>query len=131
MAYNAAHIEQHRERQRRYNATPERKENYRKYRQQNRDRCRVNDQNKRARRKHAMSGSPGVTPLQWAQIKTKHRNCCAYCGKKRPLTMDHITPLARGGKHEPDNIAPACRPCNSRKHATDPIEYANRIGRLL
>jgi len=74
-----------------------------------------------------------VTAAQWADIKQKHRHCCAYCGQKtKRLTMDHIIPLARGGKHEPDNIAPACFTCNSRKHAAHPVEFAQRVlGRLL
>lgn len=33
------------------------------------------------------------------------------------LTGDHITPLARGGTNQPDNIQVLCRACNARKHA--------------
>jgi 5-methylcytosine-specific restriction protein A len=33
------------------------------------------------------------------------------------LTGDHITPKARGGTDDPDNVAVLCRSCNSRKHA--------------
>lgn len=41
---------------------------------------------------------------------------CYWCGKKFPgiwaTTLEHILPLADGGKHELDNCALACEPCN-------------------
>ena len=41
---------------------------------------------------------------------------CQYCGvKTRELTLDHIVPRHRGGKHTWDNLVSACRPCNHRK----------------
>jgi len=43
---------------------------------------------------------------------------CYYCGKKVPprsLTMDHIVPIARGGKSTKGNLVPACRECNAKK----------------
>ena len=41
---------------------------------------------------------------------------CVYCGREGiPLTRDHIDALACGGAHEPQNIVPACRSCNSSK----------------
>jgi 5-methylcytosine-specific restriction endonuclease McrA len=29
--------------------------------------------------------------------------------------MDHILALSKGGEHCATNIAPACKPCNSKK----------------
>jgi 5-methylcytosine-specific restriction endonuclease McrA len=43
---------------------------------------------------------------------------CHYCGGKvapRELTMDHIVPIARGGKSTKGNVAPSCKGCNNRK----------------
>ncbi len=43
---------------------------------------------------------------------------CVYCGvilSSKMITIDHIIPIARGGKHEPENLAVACKPCNSSK----------------
>jgi 5-methylcytosine-specific restriction endonuclease McrA len=43
---------------------------------------------------------------------------CAYCGRDggpRDLTMDHVKPLSRGGRHSWDNVVSACRRCNHRK----------------
>jgi 5-methylcytosine-specific restriction endonuclease McrA len=40
---------------------------------------------------------------------------CAYCGALDNITIDHIVPLSRNGKHEANNLAPACISCNSSK----------------
>lgn len=43
---------------------------------------------------------------------------CSYCQKEIPLgerTLDHVVPLNRNGRHHPDNLAMACRSCNSSK----------------
>jgi hypothetical protein len=37
--------------------------------------------------------------------------------------MDHRIPLSRGGRHEIDNVIPACKPCNSRKHIRTEDEF--------
>ena len=37
--------------------------------------------------------------------------------------IDHITPISRGGKHDLDNLAFACRKCNLRKCNKTPEEY--------
>jgi 5-methylcytosine-specific restriction endonuclease McrA len=50
---------------------------------------------------------------------------CDYCGKKFPpdeLTMDHIVPLARGGKSTKGNIAACCKQCNNAKKHLTPAE---------
>lgn len=44
--------------------------------------------------------------------------CCQYCGdhlSPSELTFDHVTPRARGGKTNWENIVSACVPCNSAK----------------
>lgn len=45
---------------------------------------------------------------------------CYYCKQKFPsseLTMDHILPVARGGKSTKRNCVPACKNCNTEKGA--------------
>lgn len=58
---------------------------------------------------------------------------CAVCaaGIKRKYHVDHITPLARGGEHEPTNIQLLCPTCNVRKSAKDPIQFMQERGFLL
>lgn len=53
-------------------------------------------------------------------IKAAYKYRCAYCGTKpKKLTIDHVIALSRGGGHIPENLAPACGPCNSRKKDHD------------
>ncbi len=50
---------------------------------------------------------------------------CHYCGKKfavKELTLDHIVPLARGGKTKPGNVVPSCRDCNQAKGVDTPVD---------
>ena len=43
---------------------------------------------------------------------------CYHCGEKfakAELTMDHLVPIARGGKTTKKNVVVACKPCNASK----------------
>jgi 5-methylcytosine-specific restriction endonuclease McrA len=41
---------------------------------------------------------------------------CQYCGvKTKDLTIDHLVPRHRGGRHVWENLVSACRACNHRK----------------
>jgi len=58
---------------------------------------------------------------------------CYYCGVATPvsgLTMDHIVPLARGGKSTKNNVVPACKDCNNRKKLLLPMEWEEYIHSL-
>jgi 5-methylcytosine-specific restriction protein A len=51
---------------------------------------------------------------------------CYYCNAKVPakmLTMDHIVPVARGGKSVKRNIVTACKTCNNQKKYLLPMEW--------
>lgn len=69
----------------------------------------------RSHRKRANGGQ--LTQTEWEAIKALYGFRCAYCGikPKRYLSMDHIIPVSAGGRHDADNVVPACRSCNSRK----------------
>lgn len=43
---------------------------------------------------------------------------CAYCGETA-TTIDHITPVSKGGNSVPGNVVPACQSCNSSKRNKD------------
>jgi 5-methylcytosine-specific restriction endonuclease McrA len=67
------------------------------------------------------SCSPGVTAAEWAAICRRYTNSegvteCAYC-PKQGTTIDHVVPIARGGRDAPENVVPACLSCNSSKGA--------------
>ncbi len=41
---------------------------------------------------------------------------CAFCLEVPYSTVDHAIPITRSGTNFPENIYPACRPCNSSKN---------------
>ncbi|MHC3450772.1 HNH endonuclease [Streptomyces prasinus] len=41
---------------------------------------------------------------------------CVYCGAAS-VAIDHVTPVAEGGSDRWENLAPVCKPCNSRKRS--------------
>lgn len=69
----------------------------------------------RSHRKRSNGNYKRFTIKDWDAIKKRFNHRCCYCGRDEKLTQDHIIPLAKGGAHSPENIAPACRDCNSRK----------------
>lgn len=44
------------------------------------------------------------------------RDPCVYCGATS-VAIDHITPIVEGGSDLWGNLAPVCKPCNSRKRS--------------
>ena len=105
--------------------------NFKEWRAANKDRVALYDHNKKVKRRAAI-GVDKVTLAEWREIKEKHQPRCAYCGEKRPLTMDHVVPLSKGGRHIAENIAPACKLCNSRKTNMSVIDFAQeKLGKLL
>ena len=53
------------------------------------------------------------------------RGLCAYCGgafAAGELTMDHVVPMARGGRSVKGNVVASCKPCNTRKKLLTPAE---------
>lgn len=54
------------------------------------------------------------------QIMQRDNYTCKNCGKYMPdevgLQVDHIIPVAKGGKTVPSNLQVLCSKCNGRKH---------------
>ena len=62
---------------------------------------------------------------QWWKNK-RACNKCYYCKKVTParkLTMDHVIPLARGGRSIKSNLVPCCKSCNNLKKNLLPLEW--------
>ncbi|CAG37606.1 HNH endonuclease [Desulfotalea psychrophila] len=62
---------------------------------------------------------------RWWQQKTSS-GLCYYCSKKvlyKDVTMDHLVPLARGGRSSKDNLVPCCKDCNNKKKNMLPLEW--------
>lgn len=64
-----------------------------------------------------------------AQIFAKNNGECVYCGTSENLTVDHMTPLHRGGAENISNYQPACRSCNADKRNMTHEEYSVWPGR--
>ena len=85
--------------------------NQRRYRAANAEKVREREREKTYARRARQPHSAELAELM-AQLVTQP---CAYCGATENITIDHIIPLSRGGKHEAKNLAPACYSCNSSK----------------
>jgi 5-methylcytosine-specific restriction endonuclease McrA len=71
-----------------------------------------------------LRAAPGsFTGRQWRELVEQWGNRCAYRGESGALEPDHRVPLARGGTNFIDNILPACRTCNARKHTMTEEEF--------
>ena len=55
--------------------------------------------------------------LRFAIYERDH-NRCRICGSRRNLEIDHIYPIAKGGKSTYDNLQTLCHRCNMRKGAS-------------
>ena len=57
------------------------------------------------------------------EVFVRDHYTCQYCGKQtRDLTIDHVVPRHRGGRHTWDNLVSACRHCNHKKAGRTPQE---------
>ncbi len=64
------------------------------------------------------------TDRDWRRL-IKRDTCCLRCGSTEHLSMDHIVPVALGGKHSFSNAQVLCKSCNSWKH-TKIIDYRKK-----
>ncbi|MGB5422173.1 MAG: HNH endonuclease signature motif containing protein [Desulfobacterales bacterium] len=90
-----------------------------------------------------MTNQPYAYDLDEAQIRRERRKAreirvsqwwkrrlakgiCHYCNRKTSsdsLTMDHIVPIARGGRSTKGNLVTACKSCNNKKKQLLPMEW--------
>ena len=84
------------------------------YQKANRERQLVYKANRKTRETRA-GGS--FTLHEWRELCAKYKHKCLCCGKKIPLTVDHVIPVSKGGTSYIGNIQPLCGPCNYSKHA--------------
>lgn len=55
---------------------------------------------------------------EWTAIKRYAKDKCLACGAT-PVTMDHVVPLSKNGRHHASNLQPLCGPCNNAKGTKD------------
>lgn len=83
-----------------------------------------------ARRARKMqNGCFPISRRDVARLLERYRHRCAYCGTTGKLQLDHVIPIARGGRHSIGNLVPACSRCNGSKHAQFVMEWVHKNGR--
>lgn len=92
---------------------------------------RIAEQRRRAR-KRAVDDCVSTDIV--AKLLLMQKGRCACCKSEFTGTkyeLDHIQPLAKGGRHADDNLQLLCMPCNRAKADKDPITFMQQLGFLL
>lgn len=85
-------------------------------------------------RKARLRGNGGShTAQDVAEIFKAQNGKCAHCRclLREGHHVDHIVPLIKGGRNDKRNLQILCAPCNLKKAASDPIDFARSVGMLL
>lgn len=61
-------------------------------------------------------------PFSKKNVMIRDGFVCQYCGSLKELTIDHVTPVSRGGKSIFENCVTACKGCNNKKSDKLPSE---------
>ena len=98
----------------------------RKYRERNPEKIKQFERNWRlanpqkvllqSHKRRALKNQNGVFLVTKKDVKKLMQQNCVYCGSPAEH-LDHVIPIARGGKHSIGNLAPACAFCNMSKGA--------------
>ena len=66
--------------------------------------------------------------LSRREVFARDRYTCQYCGREtKDLTLDHVVPKHRGGRHIWENLVSACKVCNHRKAGHTPSEARMKL----
>lgn len=99
----------------------------------------------RLSRKNRDEGVTGIErtaiPRPFARhVMVRDNYTCVYCGtestakqeegRRAILSIDHITPITRGGSAAVENLVCACRVCNSEKNDRTPSEWGVELSFL-
>ena len=87
---------------------------------------RLNNLEKFAEKQHirrAKMRLNGVYQVSAKELIKLYSSPCIACGTTERVTIDHIIPIARGGRHSIGNLQPLCLTCNSSKNAKTMAEW--------
>jgi len=68
--------------------------------------------------------------LSRQNVFLRDQHTCQYCGIRlsdKKLTIDHVLPLSKGGRHSWENVVAACAPCNNKKGDRTPEQVGWRL----
>ena len=77
-------------------------------------------------KRRAIKRQNGVYLILAKEFRRLKKTECAVCGSKTNLTIDHVVPLNRGGRHAIGNLQSLCGSCNSSKQDSFMIEWRMR-----
>lgn len=80
------------------------------------------------------AGTDTYVCMAVGKIKTSKRMKCYYCGcdiSNTIRTVEHITPISRGGDHSSANVCAVCMNCNVRKRHRTLNEWMPDSGQKL
>jgi 5-methylcytosine-specific restriction endonuclease McrA len=102
------------------------KETHKAWRAANPDQTRLQGNLRRAREQNA-EGTYTVADIHRIGLAQNWK--CYWCStpSKEKYHVDHVVALSRGGSNWPSNLVISCQPCNSRKHAKDPVVFAREL----
>ena len=79
---------------------------------------------------NAVERSWKIPPVSRKEILRRDEHQCQYCGNRKQLTIDHVIPRSRGGKHIWNNVVIACATCNRKKGNKTPEEAKMTLFKL-
>jgi 5-methylcytosine-specific restriction endonuclease McrA len=106
---------------------------YKKYNQDHPDQC---AEYRNRRRALICEAGGDYTAEDIADIRRMQKDKCAYFAYchthlKGKGAVDHIVALSKGGTNDRRNLQLLCKSCNSKKHATDAIDFIQSRGGLI
>lgn len=99
------------------------REYFQKWRKSDPEHVSIIERNIRHKRRSSIKGS--FSKQEWLDLCSKYDNLCLRCGQKKPLTIDHVVPISKGGLNVIENIQPLCKNCNCAKRDKT-IDYRNK-----
>ena len=77
----------------------------------------------RGARRRARRETNGIFKVTAKEKLRLYNNPCFYCGSFEQIQIDHVIPIARGGRHSIGNLVAACAKCNNHKRARFVMEW--------
>jgi 5-methylcytosine-specific restriction endonuclease McrA len=83
-------------------------------------------------KRRVMKLGNGVFAILPKEINKLLSSDCNNCGTNESITLDHIIPVSRGGRHSIGNLQSLCRFCNSSKNSKTIMEWriSESLGRV-
>lgn len=93
----------------------------RESRERNKDKNRPSKNARQSIRNRLVSESKYV--IIYKDLKRIYSQPCFHCGSKNNQSLDHRTPLSRGGSHGIGNLMTLCKSCNASKKDKTIMEW--------